>query len=85
MVSPTARGHGEQGWLSSPGTGSPQHPATLKESTFNVLSEPDSSELSCTSMSGSWYLQKTGLRPFRGKHHNAAWRLRLLEPGPGLT
>lgn len=56
-VAHSPRGHGEQGWLSSLGTGSPQHPDTLMESTFSVLSESDNSELSCTSMSGSWYLQ----------------------------
>ena len=30
------------------------------KSTFRVLSDPDSSELSCTSMSGAWYLETRG-------------------------
>lgn len=56
MMSPIApRGHGVQGWRSSLGTRlSPKashHPRWA--STFRVLSESDSSELSCTSMSGA--------------------------------
>lgn len=56
MMSPIVpEGHGEQGWVSSPGTGvSPTVPQPPSQtSTFRVLSESDSSELSCTSMSGS--------------------------------
>lgn len=35
-----------------------QHPRWAN--TFSVLSESDSSELSCTSMSGAWYLENMG-------------------------
>lgn len=63
----------------------PTAPATLMTSTFSVLREPDSSELSCTSMSGSWYLQNTELKTLRSlahrlrKYHNLPWR----SPVPG--
>lgn len=51
-----------------------QHPRWA--STFRVLSESDSSELSCTSMSGAWYLENTGVgcsgaRPCPGQSSKA--------------
>lgn len=38
----------------------PHSTSPLQAGTFRVLREPESSELSCTSMSGSWYLESTG-------------------------